>query len=271
MPAPPEELFLTCVGMAVSLNAAFVPPASDKGAALYVRPLLFGSSPQLGLSPGDEYTFCVFVAPVGVYHGASPVAALLLESFDRAAPRGTGSAKVGGNYAPVLKHSEGARARGFGITLHVDAQTRSFIEEFSTSGFLATKRDKETGGRTLVVPKSDGIIDSITSECVQIIAEKTLGWKVEVRAVTVAELDEFEEVFAAGTAAALVPVKSIETESGSWKKEYATAEDGGPAEAVSVLLDKLRGVQTGRDEDVFGWRYSVGPVEVDEDGYMIKV
>lgn len=64
----------------------------------------------------------VYVLPVGVYHGSHPVEALILEDFDRAAPYGVGQAKVGGNYAPVLKHAEKARLNGYGITLHLDSK-----------------------------------------------------------------------------------------------------------------------------------------------------
>lgn len=140
----PEELFIQCVKLAVATNAEYVPPAytpslapstrSTSGAeniqgvpALYIRPLIFRSSPRLGPSPPESYTFSIFVTPVGAYHGLKSVDALILESFDRAAPRGTGSAKVGGNYAPVLQYSELARREGLGITLHLDSQMRSEI------------------------------------------------------------------------------------------------------------------------------------------------
>jgi branched-chain amino acid aminotransferase len=179
VPPVPEETFMEAVHAAVSLNAEYVPP-HETGAALYIRPLIFGSSAQLGLSPPEEYTFCVYVLPVGVYHGIHPVKALILEDFDRAAPDGTGSAKVGGNYAPVLKWSEKARDEGYGITLHLDSKTRSEIDEFSTSGFIAVKNE---GGRTtLVVPDSKCVIKSVTSDsCLQI--AKSNGWGVEQRSV----------------------------------------------------------------------------------------
>ena len=121
IPDVPIDHFNRCVHLAVSLNAEYVPP-HETGAAMYIRPLLFGSSAQLGLNPPEEYTFLVYVLPVGVYHGVKPVAALVLEDFDRAAPEGTGSAKVGGNYAPVLRHSQKAYAEGYGITLHLDSR-----------------------------------------------------------------------------------------------------------------------------------------------------
>ena len=248
MPSVPHEHFLRCSRLAVSLNAAYVPP-SNTGAALYIRPLLFGSSAQLGLIPPEEYTFCVYVIPVGVYHGVHPVNALILEDFDRAAPEGTGSAKIGGNYAPVLRWSEKAKNEGFGITLHLDSKTRSVIDEFSTSGFLGIKK---TGPDfTLVVPDSKNVIKSVTSDSVCEIA-KSFGWEVEYRPVTYEELPSFAEVMAAGTAATLVPVKSITMRSKKEKFDYGGGgEEPGPC--CAKLLATLQGIQQGKITDTFGW------------------
>lgn len=193
----------------------------------------------------------VFVLPVGVYHGVHPVDCLVLENFDRAAPYGTGSAKVGGNYAPVLQHSEAARAAGFGITLHLDSQTRTLIDEFSTSGFLGVL---ETSPPTLVVPDSSSVISSITSRSVQEIAA-AWGWRVDVRPVPVGELARFTEVMAAGTAAALVPIRSVTMKSSGLHVEYCAGEDPGPR--VLQLLKELKGIQTGVLEDRFGWLVKV--------------
>lgn len=250
IPEVPEAHFRSCVHLAVSLNAAYVPP-HQTGAALYIRPLLFGSSAQLGLSPPEEYTFCVYVLPVGVYHGVHPVDALILEDFDRAAPRGVGNAKVGGNYAPVLRFSDRARDEGFGITLHLDSGTRSEIEEFSTSGFVGVKKHGSEGkDLTVVVPDSNQIIKSVTSDSVCELA-RSYGWIVEHRAVKYDELRDFVEVMAAGTAAALVPIKSITMRSKGETIEYLKTEEPGPC--CLRLLTSLKGVQNGKLRDEWGW------------------
>ena len=235
--------------MAVALNAAFVPPHRT-GAAMYIRPLLLGSSAQLGLSPPEEYTFLVYVLPTGVYHGTHPVAALILEDFDRSAPEGTGSAKIGGNYAPVLRFSDRARNEGFGITLHLDSKTRSEIDEFSTSGFIGIHGTPDEGC-TIVVPDSKNVIKSVTSDSVCEIA-KSWGWKVEKRAIKYEEVPKFSEVLAAGTAAALVPIKSITMRSRNDKFEYQGGGDE-PGPAVVKLLAQLQGIQRGKVKDQFGW------------------
>ena len=249
IPPVPNDLFLKSCHLAVALNAGFVPP-HESGASMYIRPLVFGSSAQLGLNPPEEYTFCVFVLPVGVYHGVHPVAALILEEFDRAAPEGTGSAKIGGNYAPVLRWSEKAHEEGFGITLHLDSKTRSVIDEFSTSGFIGVKQ--EEGERfTIVVPDSKSVIKSVTSDSVCQIA-KSFGWNVECRPITYEELPSFTEIMAAGTAAALVPIKSITMKSRNDKFLYQGGGDE-PGPACVKLLTTLKALQQGKIKDSFGW------------------
>jgi branched-chain amino acid aminotransferase len=164
----------------VSTNAEFVPP-HDSHAALYIRPLVFGSSAQLNLTLPEEFTFCVYVQPVTALHGQTAVDALILEEFDRAAPKGTGSAKVGGNYSPILRWALKAKAEGFGITLHLDSKTRSEIEEFSVATFIGVKR---SGNEiTLVTPDSPSVIKGVTSDSCLALA-KEFGWNFEVRQVS---------------------------------------------------------------------------------------
>ncbi|KAL5379071.1 hypothetical protein DPSP01_008706 [Paraphaeosphaeria sporulosa] len=252
MPEVPTDHFLECCKLAVGMNAAYVPP-HETGAAMYVRPLLFGSSAQLGLNPPEEYTFVVFVIPTGVYHGTHPVDALILEHFDRAAPEGTGSAKIGGNYAPVLRWSEKASKAGYGITLHLDSKTRTVIDEFSTSAFIGVKKNGDK--YKLVSSNSKNVIKSVTGDSILKIAE-SFGWEAESREIPYEELHTFDEVLAAGTAAALVPIRSITLESKGEKISYKdAAEEPGPA--CVKLLTTLKGIQLGKIEDKQGWRLNV--------------
>lgn len=98
MPELPTDVFVDAVKRVVRDNIEYVPPYGS-GGALYIRPLLFGSGPRIGLQPAGEYTFLILVIPVGDYYKgglAQPVNALLIEDFDRAAPRGVGAVKVAG-------------------------------------------------------------------------------------------------------------------------------------------------------------------------------
>ena len=66
MPPLSEELFLEAVRKAVIANLDFVPPYGT-GGALYIRPLLYGSGPKIGLQPA-EYKFLCLVMPVADYY-----------------------------------------------------------------------------------------------------------------------------------------------------------------------------------------------------------
>lgn len=249
IPEISKQHFLDCVHLAVYKNAAYVPPHASQG-ALYVRPLAFGSSAHLSLSPSSEYVFVVYVHPFSTYMGTTAVDAVILEDFDRAAPRGTGAAKVGGNYAPVMPWSEKAKAEGYGITLHLDSKTRSEVEEFSAAGFMGIKV-REAGrpsdkAVTLVVPDSQNVIKSVTSEsCVQI--ARSLGWDIEIRTVPYAELSTFQEVIAVGSAVAVLPIRSITCHSAGDKFLYNT----GPY--ANSLGKHLKDIQQGKAKDTFGW------------------
>jgi len=96
----PTERFKEAILKVVKLNERFIPPY-ESGASLYIRPLLIGTSAQVGVHPADEYMFVVFVTPVGPYFkgGFSTNPYVIIREYDRAAPHGTGIYKVGGNYA----------------------------------------------------------------------------------------------------------------------------------------------------------------------------
>jgi len=126
----PEELFLEAVTKVVLANKRFVPPYGT-GASLYIRPLLIGTGPQVGVRPADEYTFLVFVMPVGPYFkaGFKPVDMMIVRDHDRAAPLGTGHLKVGGNYAASMTSVAEAHEKGFATAMYLDAKEKKYIDE----------------------------------------------------------------------------------------------------------------------------------------------
>lgn len=67
MPEIPEELFLDCLKKVVAGNLDWVPPYAPQASkgALYLRPLLLATGPRLLLSSPEEFTFLVWVTPVG--------------------------------------------------------------------------------------------------------------------------------------------------------------------------------------------------------------
>jgi len=248
MPEVPEPLFLEAIKKAVTANKDFIPPFGT-GASLYIRPLLFGSGPVLGVNPSLEYTFIVFVTPVGPYYknGIKPVKALVLPDFDRTAPKGTGNVKVGGNYAASLLPSREGLKKDFPIILYLDAKTRTYIDEFGTSNFMGF-----TDRGTYVTPNSPTILKSVTNKSLMDIA-RHLGIQVEERAVSVEELEKFAEVGACGTAALITPVYEIH----HGNRVFRFGKEDSPGPLLQKLYNRLIGIQNGTEKDIFNWMVDV--------------
>lgn len=239
----PDELFGEVIKKAVKLNAKYIPPYGT-GATLYIRPLLFGIGPQVGVKPADEYMFMVFVTPVGPYfkEGFKPVAIEVVKDYDRAAPLGTGHIKVGGNYAASMRPAHRAHENGFASVLFLDALEKKYIDEAGPANFYGIKNN------TYITPKSKSILPSITNMSLEQIA-KDIGFTVERRHVSLDELATFEEAGACGTAAIISPIKKIVDHDSGTTYEY-----GDVAGPVSTrLYEQLRGIQEGTVEDVHGW------------------
>lgn len=178
MPAFPEDRFVKAVEETVRANAAYVPPYGS-GATLYIRPYMFGSNPVIGVKPADEYQFRMFCTPVGPYFkgGAKPIT-IKVSDFDRAAPHGTGHIKAGLNYAMSLHAIVTAHQEGYDENMYLDAATRTKVEETGGANFIFVTKDG-----TVVTPKSNSILPSITRRSLMVVAEKYLGLKVEHREV----------------------------------------------------------------------------------------
>lgn len=241
----PVELFREAIMNAITLNRKFVPPYGS-GATLYIRPLLYGSGAEVGVKPAVEYTFIVFVTPVGPYfkEGIKPVNMLICRDVDRAAPFGTGSFKVGGNYAASMRAIIAAKNGGYSSTIFLDAKEKKYIDECGPANFFGIKNN------TYVTPKSSSILNSITNMSLLEIA-KSMGMKTERRQIPVEELAEFEETGACGTAAVITPIaKIVDPEK---NKIYEYCRDGKPGALSMKLYEKLTAIQCGDAKDEFGW------------------
>ena len=241
----PEELFVKACIKAVELNKRFVPPFGS-GASLYLRPLLIGSGPKVGVAPADEYLFMVFVTPVGPYfkEGFKPTNMMITRKYDRAAPNGTGPYKVGGNYAASLASGEIAHDKGYSAVLYLDSREKKYIDECGPANFFGIKNG------TYITPESKSILPSITNKSLLQLAEE-IGLKTERRPIPLEELETFEEVGACGTAAVISPVAQIDDlDTG---KSYVFSKDGKPGPYSSKLYKKLQAIQYGEEEDKFGW------------------
>lgn len=247
MPVFPEDRWVQAVHDTVKANDAWVPPYGS-GATLYIRPYMFGISPVIGVAPAEDYMFRVFVTPVGPYFkgGVKPIV-VRISDYDRAAPRGTGNIKAGLNYAMSLLPIVEAHKQGFSENIYLDPATRTKIEETGGANILFVDGDD-----TLVIPKSDSILPSITRRSLHYVAENYLGMKVVERVVTLKEVEdgEFKECGLCGTAAVISPIGRI-NDHGKEINFASGMEEIGPW--MKKLRETLTGIQDGEIEAPEGW------------------
>ena len=249
--APDDALFLESLRALVAVDHAWVPqPDGEK--SLYLRPYIIGTEQFLGVRPSQMVTYGVIASPSGAYVGGlgNPANVWLSEDHVRATPGGTGEAKCGGNYAAGLGPHAEAKAHGCQQTLFLDAETRTYVEEFTSMNVMFVTSD----GR-LVTPELTGtILHGITRASLLQIAAEDLGLTAEERRVSVSEWRErvadgtFSEVFACGTAAVITPIGTLKAR----RLEVPPARHTG-GKVTQALRERLTGIQYGRIKDTRGW------------------
>jgi branched-chain amino acid aminotransferase len=244
MPEISEAQFIDACAQVIKANEHFIPPYGT-GGALYLRPFLIGVGDNLGVRPAPEFMFCIFAVPVGAYFkaGLAPVN-FTIADYDRAAPYGTGAAKVGGNYAGSLMPHELAVKKGFADCIYLDPATHTKIEEVGAANFFGITKNDE-----FITPVSPSILPSITKYSLMYLAEHYLKLKVVERDCPIDNIDEFKEAGACGTAAVITPIGGI-----SYKDQlhvFHSETEVGPV--TRKLYDTLTGIQYGDVEAPEGW------------------
>lgn len=244
MPQISEEQFIDACVQVVRANEAYVPPYGT-GGTLYLRPFMIGVGDNIGVKPAPEYIFSVFCVPVGPYFkgGLTPVN-FMIADYDRAAPFGTGAAKVGGNYAASLYPHEIAVKNGFADCIYLDPATHTKIEEVGAANFFGITHDNK-----FVTPNSPSILPSITKYSLMHIAKEYLNLEVEESDVPIENLSAFKEAGACGTAAVISPIGGI-----SYKGKlhvFHSETEVGPI--TKKLYEILCGIQFGDVDAPEGW------------------
>jgi len=240
MEAPAVEAFLKAIQAVVQANARWV-PGYGKG-SLYLRPVLIGSGPVLGVKPAQEYLFFIFGCPVGQYMGGDRV--IVPADAHRAAPHGTGAAKAAGNYAASLRPQTVAKKAGYVDALYLDAREDRYVEELSGANFFAILRDG-----TLVTPELGSILPGITRDAVLTISRELFGWVTVERRLSIDEvLSDAVEAFYTGTAAVISSITTI-----NYGASDHTIGDGKPGPRTRMLRQALREIQLQERPDLWNW------------------
>ena len=236
MPQVSTEQFIEACKAVVKANERFIPPYGT-GGALYLRPFVIGVGDNIGVRTAPEFIFSIFAIPVGAYFkGGLTPHNFLISSYDRAAPQGTGAAKVGGNYAASLMPGAQAKKASFADCIYLDPLTHSKIEEVGSANFFGITHDDK-----FVTPNSPSVLPGITRLSLIELAKTRLGLEVVEGDVFIDKLADFKEAGACGTAAVITPIGGIEYQ--NKLHVFYSEKEVGPI--TQKLYKELTGVQTG--------------------------
>jgi branched-chain amino acid aminotransferase len=256
MPALPVETFVAAGDALIQQDRAWVPQGS--GESLYMRPLMIGTDPFLGVRPSNDYLFLLIASPAGPYfaQGVKPVTIWVSEDYVRAAPGGTGEAKCAGNYAASLLAQAQAQEKGCDQVVWLDAVERRYIEEMGGMNLFFVYRQ---GGKTTVVtPKLTGTLLAGITRSTLLELAGDLGYETQERLITVDDMraavasGELVEIFACGTAAGITPVGRIKA-----AQFDITISDERNGDVTMQLREALLAIQHGQAPDPRGWMHAV--------------
>ncbi|MDN4481261.1 branched-chain amino acid aminotransferase [Demequina muriae] len=250
----PEADFMASVEALLTVDEQWVPSADET--SLYLRPMLIGTEPCLGVRPSRTVEYVLLASPVGAYfpNGVKPVSIWVAQGYHRAGNGGTGQAKTAGNYAASLLPQQQATDHGCDQVLFLDAARDTYVEELGGMNVFAVRRDG-----TIWTPRVTGtILEGVTrSSVIELLRAE--GREVVERDISITELRDgiadgaIQEAFACGTAAVVTPIARLVS-----PDHDVVVGDGGPGTVTMALRQRLTDIQYGRADDVMGWMRRVG-------------
>ena len=218
--------------------------------ALYLRPILFGSTANIGAAatPATEASLIVLASPVWDYFsgGMKPLRILVDDQNTRSAAQ-MGMVKTGGNYAAALGPTLSARAK-----YQVDQVLfcpGGQVQETGAANFLLIRE-----GEILTRGLDTTFLHGVTRDSLLTLA-RDLGYKVSERNFDVPEMLEWVksgEAALSGTAAVLAGVGTLIYRG---VEHRVAGGDVGPL--TRALRAQLVAIQQGEGPDPHGWREAV--------------
>jgi branched-chain amino acid aminotransferase len=248
MPAIDQALMRDCLTTLVTVDQDWVPSAP--GTALYVRPVLIGTEPFLGVRPSQQYIFYVITSPVGAYYaaGLKPVKIWVETEAVRAVRGGIGAVKAAANYVASLRTAEDVRQRGYEQVLWLDALEHAFLEEVGTMNLFVV-----IGDELFTPPLGGTILAGMTRDSVLTLV-RDWGLRVTERPIPFSEIltahkeGALREVFGVGTAAVVSAVGEL-----GYADGRLVINEGEVGPIAQRLYTGITDVQYGRVPDRHGW------------------
>ncbi|MEE8601088.1 branched-chain-amino-acid transaminase [Euzebya tangerina] len=247
LPVPSADLLSGLISDVVAANLDDVP---DAPGALYLRPVLLGTEPNIGAAarPSSTALLYVLASPVGDYFDSSRTLTVAVETeLPRTTPQ-FGRIKTGANYAMAL-----------GVTLQAKAEHEADQVLFAPGGIV-----QETGAANFLMIAGDTVVTraldasflhGVTRDSVLTLAADH-GLTVEERDLSVDELAGKAgacEAVLSGTAAVLAPIGHLVIDG-----KRLEVGDGEMGPHTRELREALLAIQRGQAEDAHGWTRPVG-------------
>ncbi|MGX9455603.1 branched-chain amino acid transaminase [Photobacterium damselae subsp. damselae] len=215
---------------------------TNKLESAYIRPLAYVGNVGLGVCPppNTEMELIIAAFPWGAYLGDEALengVDAMISSWHRAAPNTIPTAaKAGGNYLSSLLVGGEARRHGYaeGIALNVEG----YISEGAGENLFVVRN-----GIISTPPATGSILPGITRDTIMTLA-KELGYEVREENIAREALYLADEVFMTGTAAEIVPVRSV---------DQITVGVGKRGPVTKVMQEAFFGLFNGTTEDKWGW------------------
>jgi branched-chain amino acid aminotransferase len=214
--------------------------------ALYLRPILFGTTANIGAAatPATEATLVVLASPVWDYFsgGMKPLRILVDDEHTRSAAQ-MGVVKTGGNYAAALGPTLNARAK-------YQADQVLFcpggeVQETGAANFVLIRE-----GELLTRSLDSTFLHGVTRDSLLTLA-RDLGYKVSERVFDVNEMFEWVktgEAALSGTAAVLAGVGTL-----IYRGAEHRVANGDVGPLTRALRAQLVAIQQGTAADRHGW------------------
>jgi branched-chain amino acid aminotransferase len=176
-------------------------------AECYIRPIVYLGYGEMGLNPLPcPVNVSIAVWPWGTYLGDEGVAngvTMKISSWQRHDPNAMPPAAKGtGMYINSSMAKVEALKAGYDEAILLSPQ--GYVSECTGENLFVVK-----GGRIITPPVSAGALEGITQDSVLTIA-RDLGFDVEFGNILRSDLYTAEEAFLTGTAAEVVPIRSVD-------------------------------------------------------------
>jgi len=243
MPEPNAEQLAAMVISVIDRCRDQVP---EPPGALYLRPLLFGTMPNIGAAstPTNEASLIVLASPVWDYFsgGMKPLRIYIEDKANRTASH-LGMVKTGGNYAAAMGPTLAARDK-YKVDQVLFCPGGS-VQETGAANFLLIRE-----GHIVTRSLDSTFLHGVTRESL-LTMTRDMGFRVEERVFDVAEMLEWVktgEAALSGTAAVLAGIGTLVHRDGEHR---VGSGEVGPV--TQRLRSALVAIQTGEAPDRHGW------------------